>query len=126
MNVKRDASKLVLRFHRGWLRFLLNASLQTQRRVAHELATIEEASRGYLDGEIFKLLLRHLEHAIQDIGKTDWSVKRSRNDLRGRTRRATPARERIRVDARIQKELYERLLPPVGEAGFGEPAGRST
>jgi hypothetical protein len=107
MGMRRDATKAVHRFHQRWLRFLLTASLQTQRRVAHELFDLEMENRGYLDGEVLGLLRRHLEHAIQSIGKTGWTVQRSRRDLRGRTGRRN--RRRMAVNPEVQRALNERL-----------------
>ncbi len=107
MQMKRDATKAVHRFHQRWLRFLLTASLQTQRRVAHELFDLEMANRSYLDGEVLGLLRRHLEHAIQSIGRTGWTVQLSRGDLRGRTVRHN--RHKMAVNPEVQRALNERL-----------------
>lgn len=87
----------------------MTASLQTQRRVAHQLFDLEEANRGYLDGEILSLLRRHLEHVIWDVGKTPWSVQRSRRDLRGRTGRRDPNRRPLHVDGEVQRGLSRHL-----------------
>jgi hypothetical protein len=111
MNPRRDATKAVQRFHQRWLKFLLNSSVQTLRRVAHELGTMEEANQGFRDGAILTLLRRELEFAIQDMGGTKWSVQRSCNDLRGRTRGRQTSHERVRVDAGLHRALWDRVLP---------------
>jgi hypothetical protein len=108
MEIRRDATKAVQRFHRRWLAFLLNSSIQTQRRVCHELFDLEQANRDYLDGQFLSVLRKTLEHVIQDIGKTPWSVQRSRRDLRGRTRRRS-ANHHIRVDDDLQRAISRRL-----------------
>jgi hypothetical protein len=104
--IRRDATKAVSRFHERWLRFLLSASLQTQRRVCHELFDLEQENRNYLDGQFLSVLRKTLEHVIQDIGKTPWTVQRSRRDLRGKTRR----RDRNRhIDGHLQRALSQRV-----------------
>jgi hypothetical protein len=108
MEIRRDATKAVRRFHQKWLKFLLSASLQTQRRVCHELFDLEQANRDYLDGQFLSVLRRTLEHVIQDIGKSSWSVQRSRRDLRGRTRRCNADRH-IRIDDDLQRAISRRL-----------------
>jgi hypothetical protein len=100
-----------MRFHERWLKFLLNATPQTMRRVAHELGTMEEANQGFRDGAILTLLRRELEFAIQDIGGTKWSVQRSRNDLRGRTRGRRTSHERVRVAPDVHRALWDRVSP---------------
>jgi hypothetical protein len=111
MNPRRDASKVVERFHQRWLKFLLNSSVQTLRRVAHELAEMEEANKGFRDNAILTLLRRELEFVIRDIGGTNWSVQRSRSDLRGRTRGRRTSHERVRVDASVHRALWNRVSP---------------
>jgi hypothetical protein len=111
MNPRRDATKAVMRFHERWLKFLLNSSVQTLRRVAHELAAMEEANKGFRDGAVLTLLRRELEFAIQDIGSTDWSVARSRNDLRGRTRGRRTSHDRVHVDAGVHRALRRHVSP---------------
>jgi hypothetical protein len=110
MDVRRDATKAVQRFHRRWLAFLLNSSIQTQRRVCHELYDLEQANRDYLDAQFISVLRKTLEHVIRDIGKSTWSVQRSRRDLRGRTRRRNATRH-IHVDADVQRAISRRLSP---------------
>jgi hypothetical protein len=73
MQPKRDATKAVVQFHARWLRFLLHASPQTMRRVAHELAMLEEENRNFRDGAIFRLLRHETEFVIQDVGRTSWT-----------------------------------------------------
>jgi hypothetical protein len=109
MDVRRDATKAVQRFHRRWLAFLLNSSIQTQRRVCHELFDLEQENRDYLDGQFLSVLRKTLEHVIQDIGKSSWSVHRSRRDLRGRTRRRTSDRGPNHVDDHLQRALSRRM-----------------
>jgi hypothetical protein len=111
MNPRHDASKAVKRFHQRWLKFLLNSSVQTLRRVAHELAAMETANAGYRDGVLLTLLRKELEFVIREVGGTDWSVARSRNDLRGRTRGRRTSHDRIRVDAGVHRDLWERVSP---------------
>ncbi len=115
MQIRRDATKAVSRFHQKWLNFLLSASLQTQRRVCHELFDLEQANRDYLDGQFLAVLRKTLEHVIQDIGKTPWSVQRSRRDLRGRTHRRSANRQ-IHVDDDLQQAISRRLSPMDGAA----------
>ena len=111
MEPRRDASKLVRRFHQRWLKFLLNSSVQTLRRVAHELAEMEQANKGFRDNAVLTLLRKELEFAIQDIGSTDWSVARSKNDLRGRTRGHHTSHRRVQVDAGVHRALRDRVSP---------------
>ena len=111
MNPRRDATKAVKRFHERWLKFLLNATPQTLRRVAHELGTMEEANQGFRDGAILTLLRRELEFAIQDIGDTDWSVARSQNDLRGRSRGRRTSHERVRIASEVHRTLRQHVSP---------------
>lgn len=114
MEPRRDASKAVKRFHQRWLKFLLNSSVQTLRRVAHELATMEQANAGYRDGAILTLLRRELEFVIGDVGGTDWSVERSRNDLRGRTRGRRTSHDRVDDAARRRFNIIPFVhTPPV-------------
>ena len=108
---RRDTTKVVIRFHQRWLKFLLNSSVQTLRRVAHELAAMEEANKGFRDNAILTLLRKELEFVIRDIGGTNWSVQRSRNDLRGRTRGRRTSHDRVRVDAGLHRELWDRVSP---------------
>ena len=117
MKVKRDATKAAIRFHTRWVSFLLKATPQTLRRVAHEIAMLEDENARFRDGAIFRLLRHQLEFVIQDIGKTTWTVARSLRDLRGRTR--GQPRPNIHIDHRLQSELRTRLLPRVEH----EPAG---
>jgi hypothetical protein len=105
---RRDATKAVSRFHERWVRFLVSASLQTQRRVCHELFDLEQANRDYLDGQFLSVLRKTLEHVIQDIGQSSWSVQRSRRDLRGRTRRRSSNRQ-INVDDHLQRAISRQL-----------------
>jgi hypothetical protein len=85
MHVKRDATKAALRFHTRWVSFLLTATPQPLRRVAHEIAIVEEVNKRFRDGALVRLLRHELELVIQDVGKTNWTVARSLRDLRGRT-----------------------------------------
>jgi hypothetical protein len=117
MSPKRDMTKAAIRFHRRWLSFLLCSSMQTMRRVAHELCALEAENRDYRDGAIFCLLRRDLEFVVRDIGGTNWSVARSRRDLRGRTRRH-PC---VPIDHHLQKELRYRPLPTIGENSVESP-----
>jgi hypothetical protein len=111
MNPRRDASKLVARFHRAWLKFLLNSTPQTMRRVAHELAAMEEANACYRDAAILALLRRELEFVIRDVSGSNWSVERSRNDLRGRTRGRCTSRDRVRIAPDVHQGLRRRMSP---------------
>ena len=117
MTPKRDASKLAVRFHRAWVRFLLKASQQTMRRVCHELAIIEQENRQYRDGAVFTLLRRELEFVIRDTGHTSWTVQRSLRDLRGRTRRRDPNRRPFHIDGDLQRAIDHRIVPTISEAG---------
>jgi hypothetical protein len=81
------------------------------RRVAHELAALEEDNKGFRDNAILTLLRRELEFVIRDIGGTNWSVQRSRNDLRGRTLGRRTSHERVRVDAGVHRALWDRVSP---------------
>src|SRR5438445_10056822 len=111
MNPRRDASKAVERFHQRWLKFLLNATPQTMRRVCHEMVEMEEANKGFRDNAILTLLRRELEFVIRDVGGTNWSVARSRNDLQGRTRGRRTSHDRVRVDAGTRRALWDRVSP---------------
>ena len=111
MNPRRDATKAVMCFHQRWLKFLLNATPQTMQRVCHELAAFEEANKGFRDNAIFTLLRKELEFVIRDVGGTGWSVARSRNDLRGRTRGRRARHERVRVDADVHRASWNRMSP---------------
>jgi hypothetical protein len=110
MEIRRDATKAVSRFHKRWVQFLLSASLQTQRRVCHELFDLEQENRDYLDGQFLLVLRKTLEHVIQDIGNTPWSVQRSRRDLRGRTRRRSASRQ-IQINDDLRRAISRRLSP---------------
>jgi hypothetical protein len=111
MNPRRDVTKVVKRFHQRWLKFLLNSSVQSLRRVCHELAEMEAANAGYRDAAILTLLRRELEFVIRDVGGTDWSVARSRNDLRGRTRGHRTSHDRVRIASEIHRTLRQRVSP---------------
>lgn len=111
MTAKRDATKAAIRFHHRWLKFLLQSSQQTMRRVAHEIAALEAENAGYRDGRLFGLLRRQLEFVIRDVGgpRCKWSVVRSRKDRRGRPKR------RPRISRRVQAALTKRITPQIGE-----------
>jgi hypothetical protein len=109
MELKRDASKLVARFHAGWLKFLLKSTPQTLKRACHEIAALEEANVAYHDGAIFSLLRKNLEFVIRDVTSSDWSVSRSRSDLRGRARGRRNSRFRVRINGKVQRSLWDRL-----------------
>jgi hypothetical protein len=111
MELKRDASKLVARFHAGWLKFLLKSTAQTLKRTCHEIAALEEANAAYHDGAIFLLLRKNLEFVIRDVTSSEWSVARSRKDLRGRTHWRRNSHSRVRVDGKVQQALRDRLFP---------------
>ena len=96
MTLRREMPRIALRFHAIWLRFLLNASVQTMRRVAHELAGLEKENAQYRDGALFGLLRDQIEFVIQDVGKTPWTVARSKRDLRGRKLRGVGLLPRVR------------------------------
>ena len=66
------------------------------RRVAHELAELESKNAQYRDGRLFRYLRYQLEFVIQDVGKTPWTVARSRLDLRGRKPRGLDLLPRFR------------------------------
>ena len=101
---------MVARFHERWLKFLLNSSEQTMKRVAHEIFELEQENAPYRDGAIFSQLRKSLEFVIADVTHSDWSVARSRKDLRGRTRRGHHnSHDRIRVDLGVRKALWNRL-----------------
>jgi hypothetical protein len=110
MKITRDASKAANRFHQRWVQFLLHSSLQTQRRVCHELYYLEQANRDYLDAQFLGVLRKTLEYVIRDIGGSSWSVERSRHDLRGKTRRYANRRP-IHIDGDLQRALTRRLSP---------------
>jgi hypothetical protein len=119
MKIKRDATKAALRFHTRWLSFLLKATPQTLRRVAHELALLEEENRNYRDGAIFRLLRHETEFVVQNVGGNSWTVARSRRDFRGRTRHDRQ-RRRVQIDHRLQSELRNRLRPSFEQEGSGD------
>ncbi|MBM3536048.1 MAG: hypothetical protein FJX60_23805 [Alphaproteobacteria bacterium] len=96
MSPRREMTWIVIRFHAAWLRFLLKVSVQTMRRVAHELAVLERENAGYRDGALFRLLREQIEFVIQDVGKTPWTVARSKRDLRGRKLRGRGLLPRFR------------------------------
>jgi hypothetical protein len=118
MKAKRDATKAAIRFHTRWVSFLLKATPQTLRRVACEIAILEEENACFRDGAIFRLLRHQLEFVVQDIAGTGWCVARAHRDSRGRKRRGQ-SRPPVRIDHRLQSELRNRLLPHVEH----EPAG---
>lgn len=97
----------------------VKATPQTLRRVAHEIAVVEEENKSFRDRALFRLLRSELEFVIQDVGKTNWTVARSRRDLRGRTRRDRPGRQ-VHLDARLQQQLHDRLLPNTIDDPFAE------
>ena len=110
MELRRDASRVAARFHERWLKFLLNSSEQTLKRVAHELFDLEQENSAYRDGAIFCRLRRNLEFVIGDLTETDWTVARSRKDLRGRTRgRRRNSHDSSRIASGVQQALWERL-----------------
>jgi hypothetical protein len=76
------------------------------RRVAHELAVLEEQNRNFRDGAIFRLLRHETEFVIQDVGRTNWTVERSRRDLRGKTSRCDRNRH---IDGHLQRALSQRV-----------------
>lgn len=115
MNPRRDVSRAVKRFHERWLKFLLTSSVQTMRRVAHELAAMELENAGYRDAAILCLLRKDLEFVIRDVTGSNWSVARSRNDLRGRTRGRRTSHDRVRVNAGVHRALWNQVSP------FNEP-----
>jgi hypothetical protein len=113
MQPRRDATKAALRFHRRWLSFLLDATPQTLRRVAHELALLEDENRTYRDGAIFRLLRHETEFVIQDVGGTSWTVQRSLHDRRGKTQQRRP----FHVNRDLQLAINRRILPVISERG---------
>lgn len=99
-----------MRFHAVWLRFLLRASVQTMRRVAHEMSALERENAQYRDGRLFRLLRYQLEYVIQDVGKTPWTVARSRLDLRGRKPRGRDLLPKFRgADPVLRDMLWKHL-----------------
>lgn len=70
MELRRNASRKVARFHEGWIKFLLNSSVQTLKRVCLELCREEDAT--YRDGVIFSRLRENLEFVIRDLTKSRW------------------------------------------------------
>jgi hypothetical protein len=108
MEPRRDASKAAFRFHQRWLKFLLKATPQSLKRTAHELAALEEASAEYRDGTIFSVLRKNLEFVIRDVTRTDWSVQRSRKDLRGRR---CNSHSRVRIDPRVRRQDHNQPQP---------------
>jgi hypothetical protein len=79
------------------------------RRVAHELASLEEASSEFRDGLIFRVLRENLEFVIADVSHSNWTVARSQRDLRGQTRGRRNSHQRIRIDPSVRRALCERL-----------------
>jgi hypothetical protein len=122
MKPQREMTRIVKRFHATWLRFLLNASIQTMRRVANELAELESENAQFRDGALFSLLRHEIEFVIQDVGNTPWTVARSKLDLRGRKPRGLDSLPRFRgappqLRETIQKHLNARHIGTfVGEA----------
>ena len=55
---------MVARFHQGWLKFLLNSTPQTLKRVCHEISALEEANAEFRDGAIFARLRQNLEYVV--------------------------------------------------------------
>ena len=65
---------------------------------------------GYRDGVIFSRLLENLEFVIRDVTGSNWTVMRSRRDLRGRTRgHRRNSHDRVRIDPRVRQALWDRL-----------------
>lgn len=92
--------------------FLRDSTPQTLKRVAHELKALEEMNAGYYDGEIFSRLLKNLEYVIGQVTHSNWTVARSRNDLRGRTRgKRHNSHDRIRIDRKLKQALWECVSP---------------
>ena len=108
MKPTRDAAKAAVRFHARWLRFLLRATPQTMRRVAHELAQLEEENRSFRDGAIFGLLRHQIEFVIGDVTRSNWTVERSRRDLRRNIRRRGADRRHFHVDGHVLRALGRR------------------
>jgi hypothetical protein len=101
---------MAARFHAGWLKFLLNSTPQTLKRVCHEISALEEANAKFRDGAIFGLLRSNLEFVIAEVTQTDWTVARSRKDLRGRIRgRGRNSHDRVRVDPEVRQALWDKL-----------------
>ena len=112
MNLRRETSRAAARFHEHWVTFLRGSTPQTLKRVAHELKTLEEMNAGYYDGVIFSRLLRNLEYVIGQVTHSNWTVARSRNDLRGRTRgKRHNSRDRVRIDHKVRQALREWVSP---------------
>ncbi|HEV3175252.1 MAG TPA: hypothetical protein VGZ72_04650, partial [Stellaceae bacterium] len=63
----------------------------------------------YRDGVIFSLLRKNLEFVIRDVTCSDWSVVRSRKDLRGRTSGRRNSHYHVRIDRKVQEALWDRL-----------------
>src|SRR5690349_8562055 len=112
MELRRETSRMAARFHERWCKFLRDSSVQTQKRVAHELKTLAEVNAGYYDGVIFSRLLENLEYVIGRKTHSNWTVARSRSDLRGRTRgKRCNSHDRVRIDRGVQRALWERVSP---------------
>ena len=91
------------------------------RRVAHELAVLDTENAAFRDGCLFHLLQEQIEFVIQDVGKTPWSVARSRLDLRGRKPRGLDLLPRFRPE--VNTTVFEaRYVPDVRRLPGGNSA----
>ncbi len=95
----------IKKLHEEFANLLLSAHPQTLRRAAVELDAYFREHKHLMDAQFMAYLVKHLEHAIQDIGKTPWSVARSKQDLRGRK---PTHRKRAQVDPAVRDSLHKK------------------
>lgn len=92
-----------------FLEYMQKSNLDTLRKTAHQLTDLYEENRAYNDAEFIRIMIRTLEHAIQQIGGTKWTVARSRKDMRGKMH--TRKGKRVVVpNRRLQHELAKTMM----------------
>lgn len=94
----------IRKLHEDLQKLTLNGHMKTLRRVAMEADAYYRDNKQYMDAQFIPVILRCLEHAIQDIGKTKWSVARAKTDLRGR---APTHRKKPKIDLRLRRALQD-------------------
>src|SRR5579883_559148 len=84
MKLRRAASNVVDRFLHRWISLLNGATVQTMRRVAHELHDLSREDLSPFEGKLLRVLRNQLLVIIQEECRTAWTPERSRKDGRGR------------------------------------------
>jgi len=92
--------------HKKFADFLLKTKPRSLRRAALELDEYFGTVGHYHDAQFILPMMKLLEAYIQDIGKTPWSVNRSKTDLRGLHR---AKKNRVHIDPMLKDELRKHL-----------------